>query len=332
MAETQGGMRALFRWIREGPSSLQSTGILARADGFFAGQRALLLASEEAWWPIWQNPAAPVWKRVVPPKATGGWRPQPFTGEELWELIWRIAVAKAAGHDGWQVKRMRQWPLSVWTCIAILFSVIEEVGRWPSTLRGGVVCLLPKGGAQATTCTPLEARPVVLLSMLYRMWAWKRGKETASWLTANAMDGLPVASRSAEDYGTLLAAELEQALVLDEPLLALCVDESKSYDGIRLDLLEFLLAGSGMPPEVWRPMLDMASAPRRLKVMSAVGEWRIPTCGMIPGCPAATRVKNLLLERWRRGLKTVCPTAMVRCGGRQHGIGPRRGADPHGVG
>ncbi len=34
------------------------------------------------------------------------------------------------------------------------------------------------------------------------------------------MQGLPEASRSAEDYGTLLAAELEKALVLDEPLLA----------------------------------------------------------------------------------------------------------------
>ena len=82
------------------------------------------------------------------------------------------------------------------------------------------MCLLPKGGAQATTTNPLDARPVVLLPLLYRMWAWKRGKEIASWLTANSMDGLPVASRSAEDYGTLLAAELEKALVLDEPLLA----------------------------------------------------------------------------------------------------------------
>ena len=78
---------------------------------------------------------------------------------------------------------------------------------------------------------------------------------------ANSMDGLPVASRSAEDYGTLLAAELEKALVLDEPVLAVCVDQSKAYDGVRFDLLEFVLAGSGMPQEVWRPMLDMAKAP-----------------------------------------------------------------------
>ena len=45
-------------------------------------------------------------------------------------------------------------------------------------------------------------------------------------------------------------------------------------------------------------MMDMANAPRRLKVMTAVGEWRDPACGMLPGCPAATRIMCLLLERW----------------------------------
>ena len=48
LAESEGGMRALFRWIRDGPSSLQSTGIVVCADGLFAGQKALLAASEEA--------------------------------------------------------------------------------------------------------------------------------------------------------------------------------------------------------------------------------------------------------------------------------------------
>ena len=190
---------------------MQSTGILIREGGFFSGQRALLMASEAAWWPIWQNPAAPCWSRVLPPKTTTGWQPQPFIGEELWWLIWLLAPSKAPGHDGWHVKRMRQLPLSVWACIAVLFQTIEATGTWPAALRGGVVCLLPKGGAQATTTNPLDARRVVLLPLLCRMWAWKRGKEIASWLTANSMDGLPVASRSAEDYGTLLAAELEKA-------------------------------------------------------------------------------------------------------------------------
>jgi hypothetical protein len=59
--------------------------------------------------------------------------------------------------------------------------------------------------------------------------------------------------------------------------------------------------------------MGMAKGPRRLKVMTAVGEWRMPTCGLIPGCPAATRTMILLLERWRHGLTMCCPTALVRC-------------------
>ncbi len=53
------------------------------------------------------------------------------------------------------------------------------------------MCLLPKAGLQATTSTPLEAKPVVLLPILYRLWAWKMGREVAAWLKAYAMEGLP---------------------------------------------------------------------------------------------------------------------------------------------
>ena len=63
---------------------------------------------------------------------------------------------------------MRQWPLAVWACIAELFRAVEAAGRWPEALRGGVICLLPKAGVQASTVNLLEARPVVLLPLLYR--------------------------------------------------------------------------------------------------------------------------------------------------------------------
>ena len=196
---------------------------------------------------------------------------------------------------------MRQWPLAVWACVVELYEAVEATGRWPEALRGGVICLIPKAGVQAITVTPLEARPVVLLPLLYRLWAHKRGREIGHWLKQHGMEGLPDPTMSAEAYGTLLAAELEQATVLDEPLLAVCVDLSKAYDSVRLDLLEFLLCGSGLPAEVWRPMLDMAKARRRIKVMQAVGGWQQPTSGMLPGCPGATFVMSIVLERWRRG-------------------------------
>ena len=126
------------------------------------------------------------------------------------------------------------------------------------------------------------------------------------------MDGLPDSSRSAEAYGLLLAAELEQALVLEEPMLAACTDQSKAYDMVNLGLLEYLLSRSGIPDRVWKPMLSMATAPRRIKVLNAVGEWQVPTSGIIPGCPGATFIMCYVLERWRRFTTAVGPRTWAR--------------------
>ena len=52
------------------------------------------------------------------------------------------------------------------------------------------------------------------------------------------MEGLPEESTSAEDYGALLATELEKSMFAGEPLLAICVDQSKACDTVRLDLLD----------------------------------------------------------------------------------------------
>ena len=127
------------------------------------------------------------------------------------------------------------------------------------------------------------------------------------------MEGLPEGSWSAETYGNLLAAELERAVYEEVPLLAPCFDQSKAYDMQRLDLLEHLYSRSGLPEEVWKPMLDMAKAPRRIKVMQAVGPWWEPLSGMLPGCPGATFVQSFLLERWRRFTAAASPSTQVRC-------------------
>ncbi len=89
---------------------------------------------------------------------------------------------------------MRQWPLAVWSCIAQLFRSVEAAGRWPAALRGGVICLLPKGGAQVTTDNPLDARPVALLPLLYWLWPYRRGREIGSWLKKYGVEGLPEGS------------------------------------------------------------------------------------------------------------------------------------------
>ena len=139
-------------------------------------RRHCSLPAKGAWWPLGQQHQEPCWSRVVPPRRAPGWCVSGFSAEELQRAVLAMSCAKAPGHDGWAVGRMRQWPLAVWGCVAELFKVVETFGRWPAALRGGVICLLPKAGVQATTVNPLEAWPVVLLPLLYRIWAYKRGR------------------------------------------------------------------------------------------------------------------------------------------------------------
>ena len=58
-AGSEGSMRALFRWVRDGPRSMQSTCIHLKEGRFFASQAAMLTASEDAWWPLWQQHQEP---------------------------------------------------------------------------------------------------------------------------------------------------------------------------------------------------------------------------------------------------------------------------------
>ena len=67
MAESEGGMKALFRWVKEGPRSLQSTGVFLKDGRLYAGQRALLEASEAAWWPLWRPSTGPKLESGGPP-------------------------------------------------------------------------------------------------------------------------------------------------------------------------------------------------------------------------------------------------------------------------
>ena len=123
------------------------------------------------------------------------------------------------------------------------------------------------------------------------------------------MDGLPDSSRSAEAYGLLLAAELEQATVLDEPLLAACTDQSKAYDMVNLDLLQYLLGRSGMPDGVWKTMLSMATALRRIRRVAGA------YVGHCPGLPGG-HVHHVL----RPGALSA-----FHHGGRASDLGPQLG-------
>ena len=62
--------------------------------------------------------------------------------------------------------------------IADLLHIVENTGRWPVALEEAIVAMLTKGG----TAEPDDRRPIVLLPLLYRLWASLRAQELQAWL------------------------------------------------------------------------------------------------------------------------------------------------------
>ena len=153
----------------------------------------------------------------------------------------------------------------------MLIVMVENTGRWPEGLRGGIICLTPKGGIQASAQTPLEARPIVLLAQLYRLWAAVRAVDFNKWVEHHGLS--PVGkegSQASEELGLLAAGLLEQARAKKCDGAVLALDQSKAYDRVPLDLLEELITDSGIHAAIGKPMLCMARSARRIKVLDVI--------------------------------------------------------------
>ena len=126
------------------------------------------------------------------------------------DVAWQSAMGKALGGDGWSLKRMRQWPQAVWRAMATLIRTVESIGRWPEALRGGIICLAPKGG-----CKPACKHRWRLDQLCF--WCGFTG------------------------YGWRPGRLLEQAQARNCDGAVLVLDQSKAYDRVPLDLLADLL-------------------------------------------------------------------------------------------
>jgi hypothetical protein len=132
----------------------------------------------------------------------------------------------------------------------------------------------------------LEARPIVLLAQLYRIWAAARAEDLLCWINFHKLSPLEDAqgNQAAEELGLLAAGMLEEAEATRSDGALLALDQSKAYDRVPLDLLAELMRDSGVHPAIGGPMLCMARSRRRIKVLDAMGG-QAPHVRAGPGLP-----------------------------------------------
>ncbi len=97
--------------------------------------------------------------------------------------------------DLWDLKRL---PLASLGLLCDIFQSTERTGHWPEPIAHSFVAMLPKGGTGA----PDDYRPVVLLSVFYRLWARCRGREFQAYLRAAGV-APPGKSKSAESLSLI---------------------------------------------------------------------------------------------------------------------------------
>ena len=311
--ETKGAQKQVYRWIREGARLPQGGGLCVAPDGsLVAGEAGLIMAVDREWWPLWKPEQD---GRTRPPSfgVLGQGALPPLSVEVLRSACLSTGLDKAPGEDGWTAWHMKGWSQAAWEAVKDLLMVVEERGAWPRQLQKGLVCLLPKGGVGPSIADPLQARPVVLLAVLYRVWAKARAPWLEKWIRAAGVQPVEENGAACEDLAIDLAFAFEEAKALGQTAWAVATDLSKAYDRIPLQVLKDGLRDMGLPEGLWRPLCAMAEAPRQIKVQSVVGLVQVPTHGLVPGCPLATYTMGLVLHRWRSQIWQAVPHAMRRC-------------------
>ena len=270
----------LYRWLR-GDTIPPAQGCLGR-DGWTLHPGDVAEAARTAWARLWCPTDGPSVWAPRQPMATDL---PPISGAELQDVAQRLQRTSAAGADGWRAAEIRALPFEFWERLAQMIQVCERLGQWPAALRIGVVSLLPKAEATA----PESMRPVVLLPMVYRIWAAARQPWVRSWASEAGADGAEIPGQGAADAAWELAFEAEMAeLAGGESMCGAFLDCSKCYERVPLAELDARACALQFPDPLLVLALHMYSAPRHVRVGDAFAKPVSAACGIMAGCGMAT--------------------------------------------
>ena len=236
-----------------------------------------------------------------------------LTGADIAAVLRVTPSGKAAGHDGWRYDEIKTWPQPMTSLLAGFYGVVERSGKGPSALGTMLVALLPKG----TTGDPSDFRPLMLLSVIYRIWAKAMGSFMQGHLRAVGI--LPTGPvPGAEQQATDLAWRLLLARC-GVVLSGVALDWTKCYDHVSSALLDKLAKLCRLPIGLYQPMLAAYCMQRHVLLNGMLGPAKVPARGLAAGCPRATDWMAIMSYVLVRELQqAVPPHAAQALRGRPH--------------
>jgi hypothetical protein len=299
----------VYRYIRQGPAPFRVSEI-DPTSAHQPGKLHDLAMVDNWWWKLWNPPSCSFdAARWLPALDHFPQFPElaPLTGTLLQALLKTLPSGKAPGRDGWTYGDFKRMPVELLSLLALFFEVVEETGIWPETVGHSFVAMLPKGG----TGTPDDHRPIVLLSVVYRIWAKARGPPFQAFLRAAGVLGKGKAP-AAEDLAYELAVRMGVAQAGGTPVAGLAVDWSKCYDNLLLGILTQVAERARIPPALAKPMIAAYRQPRAVLLQGAVGPEKQPIAGLAPGCPRATDWLALVVYMFTSTLEAAYPGVRSR--------------------
>ena len=301
--------RSTVTYVRNGPAQVRApavqTGVTTPA-----GPQQVLEEVDSWWWELWQP-------SPVPSLNMDSWwaefegfpefpAPAPLDAETVAATLRAIPSAKAAGRDGWDYGDLKRFPIPCLTLLCELYQSTERTGRWPEPIAHSFVAMLPKGGSGS----PDDYRPVVLLSVFYRLWAKCRGTAFQTFLVKAGVS--PSQPRSAESLAFDLALRMAVGQGDQVAVSGLALDWSKCYDHLLIQVLHKVAAKLGIPDALAKPMLAAYEQPRAVLLHNSIAPERTAISGLAPGCPRATDWLALVIHLYTSSLAKAHPAVVSR--------------------
>lgn len=173
---------------------------------------------------------------------TDAFEPTPLSVAQWDKALKCIPKKSARGADAFTPFELRILPDSLKHWLFRLFGAIEGSGHWPQRLTAAKVVVLSKGDKPATS--PLDCRPITILSRIYRTWAKICAAEVVTQLVSSSSIGATGASAglSADMVVARTMFVVEEATENNREVFGLVIDLVKCFNRIpRIPLLTALL-------------------------------------------------------------------------------------------
>ena len=214
--------------------------------------------------------------------------------EKVKWAIGRLASEGAGGLDAWKPSDMKKLPDAILDLLVTLYQKIEDIGVWPQELCSAGITLIPKGEGGA----PLDQRPITITSVVYRIWAAVRMRDSLEWQEAWMRKGQHGARAHHSTVDALMRVSLffEEAIQNKSPAFGIAVDLSKAFDNVPIQITFEVCKKLGMHPKLLTALQGIYSQmQRRFRLGGYIGQVFKDTNGILQGCPLSVMLLNALM-------------------------------------